>query len=671
MAIQKRFIHFKKFSDFNSKKLSANEANTQYTIGVSGAIQSGAPDILYQSYCWIKDTQQQWTHGQLYNGKEASGGEENVQSDWNVTDTSSDAYIKNKPTIPSAVTESTVSGWGFTKNTGTYSKPSGGIPKTDLASAVQTSLGKADTALQSYTEQYKGTVTGVKINGSTKNPSSGVVDLGTVITSHQDISGKQDKLVSGTNIKSINGESILGAGDIKLEKYATDKSWSIVASNLLELSMEYDNAPDGTKAIIVTTANNLYGVNLFDALMGNVDGVIDVFTNLDAFTLEISAIDTSVELPVSITSDVRVEIPFNNKIYIDMGADMASIYHIYVQAGFTESAWGEGHWYDTSYMIGNKIPLSRFETLDDNAYAGLMAIAPALIVDFVGTKTITEYIKNGDNWEVWSEVESGLNTKLNAWLEQIAQLLPTKTSQLENDSNFVSSDNLKTINGQSILGSGNIEISGGGGGGDSSVFITHFTIYEFVSGDVEFTDEQLEDIIDAARQNKIIALPYFVGDGRYGFVVSSYNYDEDFSSGELYWHLSLRITHDNITYINDIDIYSPYFNYASLTINPNKALVESVSVDEDGFALADSYNKDNLIIVVGGECTCLHIGEVGSEYGMTVRFFTGADCAIEYWGNWANGVIPTIEPYTAYEMSIVHGADYMPCAVLTPFKLVE
>lgn len=55
-------------------------------------------------------------------------------------------------TIPSAVTEDDVSGWGFTKNTGDYSKPSGGIPKTDLASGVRTSLGKADTALQSYTE---------------------------------------------------------------------------------------------------------------------------------------------------------------------------------------------------------------------------------------------------------------------------------------------------------------------------------------------------------------------------------------------------------------------------------------------------------------------------------------------------------------------------------------
>ena len=62
-----------------------------------------------------------------------------------------------------------------------YTKPSDGIPKTDLAPSVRTSLGKADTALQNYTEQYKGTVTKVKINGSEKTPdSNGVVDLGTI-----------------------------------------------------------------------------------------------------------------------------------------------------------------------------------------------------------------------------------------------------------------------------------------------------------------------------------------------------------------------------------------------------------------------------------------------------------------------------------------------------------
>ena len=35
-----------------------------------------------------------------------------------------------------------------------YTKPTGGIPKTDLASAVQTSLGKADSALQSIPDNY-------------------------------------------------------------------------------------------------------------------------------------------------------------------------------------------------------------------------------------------------------------------------------------------------------------------------------------------------------------------------------------------------------------------------------------------------------------------------------------------------------------------------------------
>lgn len=71
---------------------------------------------------------------------------EQVNADWNAT--SGKAKILNKPTIPSAVTENTVSGWGFTKNTGTYSKPSTGIPKTDLANEVQNSLEKADYSVQ-------------------------------------------------------------------------------------------------------------------------------------------------------------------------------------------------------------------------------------------------------------------------------------------------------------------------------------------------------------------------------------------------------------------------------------------------------------------------------------------------------------------------------------------
>jgi len=52
-----------------------------------------------------------------------------------------------------------------------------------------------------------GTVTGITMNGSAKTVGSdGVVDLGTVITAHQDISGKADKsaTVSGVSYDTTN-----------------------------------------------------------------------------------------------------------------------------------------------------------------------------------------------------------------------------------------------------------------------------------------------------------------------------------------------------------------------------------------------------------------------------------------------------------------------------------
>ena len=80
--------------------------------------------------------------------------------------------------------------------------------KQDIISDIDT--------IRNNAANYKGTVTSVKINGTNKNPSNGVVDLGTVITSHQNISGKQDKLISGTNIKTINNQSLLGSGNIEI-----------------------------------------------------------------------------------------------------------------------------------------------------------------------------------------------------------------------------------------------------------------------------------------------------------------------------------------------------------------------------------------------------------------------------------------------------------------------
>ena len=86
--------------------------------------------------------------------------------------------LTNKPTIPSEVTETTVSNWGFTKNIGT--------------------------------------IAGITMNGVSKG-TSGVVDLGTVITSHQDISGKANKISvvqSSASTIEINSNTFYKFGEV-------------------------------------------------------------------------------------------------------------------------------------------------------------------------------------------------------------------------------------------------------------------------------------------------------------------------------------------------------------------------------------------------------------------------------------------------------------------------
>ena len=63
---------------------------------------------------------------------------------------------------------------------GKYTKPSGGIPKSDLESAVQTSLGKADSALQSH---QKVTLASGTKNGTLK------LTVGSTVTDNIDVKG--------------------------------------------------------------------------------------------------------------------------------------------------------------------------------------------------------------------------------------------------------------------------------------------------------------------------------------------------------------------------------------------------------------------------------------------------------------------------------------------------
>ena len=78
-----------------------------------------------------------------------------------------------------------------------YQLPSGGIPKTDLDSSVQASLGKADTALQAADVEGKANKDEMAIT-ETSDETKKNIQLKTglaqdVVVAHQDISGKVDK----------------------------------------------------------------------------------------------------------------------------------------------------------------------------------------------------------------------------------------------------------------------------------------------------------------------------------------------------------------------------------------------------------------------------------------------------------------------------------------------
>lgn len=94
---------------------------------------------------------------------------------------------------------------------GAYVKPSGGIPKTDLSTAVQTSLNKADTALQSAPVTSVNTKTGAVVLtasdvGAYTKPSGGI-PKSDLTASVQTSLNKADTALQSAPVTSVDGKT--------------------------------------------------------------------------------------------------------------------------------------------------------------------------------------------------------------------------------------------------------------------------------------------------------------------------------------------------------------------------------------------------------------------------------------------------------------------------------
>ena len=183
--------------------------------------------------------------------------------------------LSGRPTIPSLIgyateqyvtdkielakiTEDIVSSWGFTKNTGTYNKPSTGIPKTDLASDVQTNLDKADSAIQ-----------GIQINKVALTPDTdNTIDIAARNGSVYETLNA-GTLINNTYISNTNGKEIAYNTWSSTDYISLENVLQIKASKSLPYSALYNSEKEFIQGITVNNNFTSVGDAKFIRLSGS------------------------------------------------------------------------------------------------------------------------------------------------------------------------------------------------------------------------------------------------------------------------------------------------------------------------------------------------------------------------------------------------------------------
>lgn len=253
MAINKKLIHFNKKATFNSQKLSANDSNTQYQVGGTGTVQTGAPDINYQSIVYIKDSKEIWTHGQFYGSAASVAWSAITGKPSFATVATSGSYndLSNKPTIPTSLpTPNSLTFTGAT--TGTWN---GSAAKTvNIPTYSNASTSSAGLMSTSDKSKLNGIASGAEVN---QNAFSNVVVGSTTIAADS----KTDTLTltAGSNITLTPN-----ATNDSITISASGSSYSLpLASNSTRGGIKLSSSTQGgTPNGITTTSGRTYAVQV-------------------------------------------------------------------------------------------------------------------------------------------------------------------------------------------------------------------------------------------------------------------------------------------------------------------------------------------------------------------------------------------------------------------------
>ena len=394
---------------------------------------------------------------------------------------------------------------------------------TNLTSSVNTALtGKANasdvytknetdnaisTSINALIDGAPGTLDTLKELADAVNSNKSLVD-----TLNEAITNKQDTLVSGTNIKTVNGVSILGTGNIAISGGTGIDDSTISTSSTYsssKIDSTYLKAPEGRLDIengrvnLKNNINSVYSITNNEVVMElNDDGLRyhDNATNREVnITPYYGAIDQNVD-PATIKVNgigLARETDLNKKVSLRGDTMTGNLNAPAFTIDSTKIASGDKPLVDGAinfkYKNTNDEALNAWLTMLPSGQlqfgsqgASASEIGTVATQEWVNKKITNAYIYKGsvDTYDALpSSADPGFvyNVRSNAWTgtewDELGATVNLDIYALKTDLNgkqdkLVSGTNIKTINGESILGTGDITTSSETVGGSVGYYDT-------------------------------------------------------------------------------------------------------------------------------------------------------------------------------------------------------
>ena len=424
-----------------------------------------------------------------------------------------------------------------------YSQSGGGGGESGAVTSVNGQTGEVvltASSLNAYTKtQTDDLVNGVRTIANDANSKADAV-TSRVQNVETSLGNKQDTLVSGVNIKTVNGQSIVGEGDVVIEgtdsytktesdaKYATAESLNTLNQTVSELgaTVEATNTELSKTKTDVTNLTSKVNedsekITSLDTEMDNKANSADVPTNTQFNSLagEVAnkADKTSVYTKQEVDNKVASKqdtLTAGNGITITKSENKTIISSTSPTVQSGEVGTADNYIYSAG--SGNKNVISQIETNSD----------------------VDDTLKNPNYVPIkvtgWNgQGATGASTRiLGATSERAGVMSAADKTKLDGidmttkQDKLTSGENIKTINGESVLGSGNLVI----GGVDAYTkaeadekFATNTQVTE-LTNDVSALQTDKQDNLVSGTNIKTINGDSILGNGN--LVIQSGNWDD-------------------------------------------------------------------------------------------------------------------------------------------------